>query len=111
VGKPINDGVIDIDLDDDGEINTVRRRKGSEAFDLEGEVDPSSDPQPQVSLKQKGADFPDYVGQLLYEVVAEGQKTMVIVGGVFRESARLKRTERTTGQDEDTWVAVKQGGG
>jgi len=105
------DGLIDIDVDEAGAINSTnsKRRKGGQEINLEGEADPDNgtNPSPKVTLRPVGGGGLRYSGQLLFLRTTGGKKIKVILGGFLPpRSGRGRERE----QDEDTWVAVKQGG-
>ncbi len=104
----VDDGYIDIeDIGDDGKIKKCSHRGGaSGAFDLHGAADDNTVDKPVVALRQEDSAGhpmnPRYTGKLTFES-ADG-KLKIISGAVLRDSGA-----RAAGQQEDTWVATKQG--
>jgi hypothetical protein len=106
-----DDGNINIeDIDDHGNINKCSHRGGaSGALVLHGKADDNTATNPVVELHQEDATGgkinPRYVGKLKFEIKDnQGKTTQIIVGAVFHT-----RGSRRTTQQEDTWVATKQG--
>lgn len=107
-----DDGNINIeDIDETtGNINKCSHRGGaSGALDLHGKADGNAATNPVVELHQEDAAgnpiVPRYTGKLMFEIKdSQGKTTQIIVGAVFHN-----RGSRRTAQQEDTWVATKQG--
>lgn len=105
----IDDGFIDIDDIDDatGKINSCSRRDGAgNKFELVGEADKEGVDQPKIRLAKKGAaaeELPRYAGQLIFEVTWKGKPTKIIIGAILHDD--IRRAD----QQQDTWIAVKQG--
>lgn len=105
----VDDGYIDIeDIDEStGKIKKCSHRGGaSGAFDLHGAADDNTVDKPAVELHQEDSGGhkmnPRYAGKLTFES-ADG-KLKIISGAVLHNSGL-----RPNSQQEDTWVATKQG--